>query len=175
MFGVYRSLMFLRRILKTKLETHNEWALRIHVRRKLFFLIYFGNRMWMLFNDVKSLTMRYKRLAIFDVTHCATWQNPLTKILFFKEYIKNAFEWWGTVWQRIKDENTVVWRNYSEQNLSITLRLRNFETTIFFLFVLQGSLRNVWQGSNVRITITGSDFIWQITQTGQNCPFRFGI
>lgn len=38
----------------------------------------------MLFNDVKGLTMRYKRLAIFDVTHCATWQNPLKKFCFSK-------------------------------------------------------------------------------------------
>lgn len=49
------------------------------------------------------------------------------------KYIKQAFEFWGTVWQRVNDQNTVVLRNYSEQNPSIAPSLRNFGTTLKML------------------------------------------
>lgn len=53
--------------------------------------------------------------------------------MFLKKYIKQAFEFWGTVWQRVNDQNTVVLRNYSEQNSSIAPSLRNFGTTLKIL------------------------------------------
>lgn len=54
-------------------------------------------------------------------------------IVFLKKYIKQAFEFWGTVWQRVNDQNTVVLRNYSKQNSSIAPSLRNFGTTLKIL------------------------------------------
>lgn len=41
--------------------------------------------------------------------------------LYFKEYIKNAIEIKGIDWQRVIDQNAVVWRKYSKQNLSFAL------------------------------------------------------
>lgn len=65
---------------------------------KYFFLIHFRKKnVNVIVKDVKGLTTRYKRLVIFEVAHCATWQKPAEKMLFFEEYIKNAFECWGTV------------------------------------------------------------------------------
>lgn len=70
---------------------------------KYFFLIHFRKKnVNVIVKDVKGLTTRYKRLVIFEVAHCATWQKPAEKMLFFEEYIKNAFECWGTVWQKVK-------------------------------------------------------------------------
>lgn len=44
--------------------------------------------------------------------------------LYFKEYIKNAIELKGIDWQRVIDQNAVVWRKYSvysKQNISFAL------------------------------------------------------
>lgn len=56
---------------------------------KYFFLIHFRKKnVNVIVNDVKGLTTRYKRLVIFEVAHCATWQNPLKKCCFSKNISK---------------------------------------------------------------------------------------
>lgn len=56
---------------------------------KYFFLIHFRKKnVNVIVKDVKGLTTRYKRLVIFEVAHCATWQNPLKKCCFSKNISK---------------------------------------------------------------------------------------
>lgn len=117
---------------------HSECRLRVHVQKILFSNIF----------SEKERECSRKRCdgfnndgwLFFYVTHCAAWQNLLIWIILFppKIIIEHAIGVWGTVWQRVFDQNTVVWRNYSEQNLKIALvTFFNFKEWRFVLHRIQ--------------------------------------